>query len=95
MLGRFSGEWVGLVTLLIVMATIFGKKTAGVHAAWVIPLCLGIYGFLRLAGRTPIGITYKSDPAARGHPLLSLPAAIVIAALAFRAGLAVTFGAGQ
>ena len=95
MLGRFSGEWVGLVTLLIVMAFIVGGKTAHVHAAWAIPVCLGIYGFLRLAGRTPIGITYESHPAARGHPLLSWPAAIVIAALALRAGLAVTFGAGQ
>lgn len=59
------------------------------------PICFAIYGFLRIAGRTPIGITYESSPAARGHPLLSLPAAIVIALLAFRAALAVTFGAGQ
>ena len=95
MLGRYSGEWVGLVTLLIVMTAIVGRKTADVHVAWAIPFCFAIYGFLRLAGRTPIGITYESSPAARGHPLLSLPAAIVIAVLAFRAALAVTFGAGQ
>jgi hypothetical protein len=91
MLGRFSGEWVGLATLLIVTAAVVGGKTAGVHPAWAMPVFLVVYGFLRLAGRTPIGITYENDPAARGHPVLSLPAALVIAALALRAGLAAAF----
>lgn len=95
MFGRFSAEWVALVTLLIVIAALVGGKTTGLHPAWAIAVFLGVYGFLRLAGRTPIGITYDTDPPARGHPALSVPASLVITALALRAGLVSALGTGQ
>jgi hypothetical protein len=87
LLGRFSGEWIALAVILTVAAIFVGGRTAEVHPAWALLLSLGVYGFLRRAGRTPIGITYANSSAARGHPVLSLIAAIVITAVALRSAL--------
>src|SRR5262245_42577422 len=87
MLGYFSGEWIFVVALGLGSAICFAVDVVGaiesVLARWVVALLSSFvfYGFLRLAGRTPIGIIYETHPAARGHPILSLMASILLFAV--------------
>ncbi len=77
MLGYFSGEWTLFSVLGLAGAFALRYKAVVVPSptyGWstVTLITLGFYLFLRLAGRTPEGITYGSHPAARGHPVLSM-----------------------
>ena len=83
MLGYFSVEWVFLAVIGLAAALFGGKaiQHLGVSPViWVVAVLSSgaFYALLRLGGRTPIGITYESHPAARGHPALSLLAAIAL-----------------
>lgn len=83
MLGYFSGEWLFLAVAGLAAAAFGGKavyRLNSVDSMWMVAvvIALAFYALLRLAGRTPIGITYKSHPAARGHPLLSVLASVAI-----------------
>ena len=82
MLGYFSVEWVFLAVLGFAAALFGGSAIQSVGAppaTWAVAVVssLAFFGLLRLAGRTPIGITYESHPAARGHPVLSVLAFII------------------
>ena len=76
--GYLSGEW--LILMLIGLATsVFMARLACLAVkeppnliATGIALSAGLYVLLRLAGRTPIGIAVETQPAARGHPRLSM-----------------------
>ncbi len=87
MLGYFSVEWVFLAAIGLVASASFSEKFAHLFGSqWsgslaVIAITFLFYALLRVTGRTPIGITYHSHPAARGHPILSLFAALTVLGL--------------
>lgn len=87
MLGYFSGEWLLLALIDLGASASFSERFAHLFSSrWsgslaVLALALLFYGLLRVAGRTPIGITYDTHPAARGHPILSLVAALTVLGL--------------
>ena len=83
MLGYFSGEWVFLAAIGLAVALLGGGAINSfntVSLAWTVAVVSSVafYGLLRTAGKTPIGITYESHPAARGHPVLSAMASAVV-----------------
>jgi hypothetical protein len=81
--GYLSGEWltlilIGLATSVYMarLACLATKEPPNLIATGI-ALSTGLYVLLRFAGRTPIGIAVETQPAARGHPMLSMVAFLV------------------
>jgi hypothetical protein len=87
MLGYFSVEWVFLATVGFAIAAGLADNVVrwinslSISLAIALVCSLAFYALLRIGGRTPIGITYETHPAAQGHPVLSIAASIAMLAL--------------
>jgi hypothetical protein len=79
--GYISGEWLVLSAVLILISLSTQKlpdfSAEEYHYIKGILAALVSYVILRLAGKTPIGISYESSGACSGHPLLSFIPAIL------------------
>ncbi len=81
--GYLSVEWLALAMAGFLLSTVlawFATFSAERHSStklWLIGFGISAahYVVLRLAGKTPLGIALPSEPAANGHPRLSMAVA--------------------
>lgn len=87
MFGYFSVEWVFLASVGLAIAAGLADNavrwinSVSISLAIALVCSLAFYALLRIGGRTPIGITYETHPAAQGHPVLSIAASLAMFAL--------------
>lgn len=83
-LGYLSGEWLILTVFGLVGSWALAVRATAslIDSPWLLVVlglmvALLLCFILRIAGKTPVGITYEFHPAVQGHPRLSMIVAMI------------------